>query len=471
MPRKNSVYRGNGTSRPSKLFEYRRILIRNMSKKTIDNELLSKEREDIFDEYYNLIENFKLRILKSGISKDNQPKYDFIERSLTILERNLDDLAKYELKEPHIVKLGNYSIHKMLREWSSIFRVLGMRHEFIINFSYNILISAALLSNVKYLETIDFRKYVKFLSPRRMDRIRYEKESSNKNQTINSVAIYIEDTNEKIIEYGSRGIPIDLVNSDFLADSIKKRRDSNKYRSLHFEEILDQEIEVFRNRINSRRIISEIKNERELPRDTSFEWTIEMRFVDFEDNYKSSQIGYTIWSISAALEQIDGVKITLEDCGKGSRWLKLKMEIRDFLAKEEVKQVLDKSKDAIEAKYLDTPIEEAKKIKAEREKVERETASLINSKDAEKLRELEIEKLELENRAAEVRIIQEKLKVIKGISELIADGVLQNDSKIQLIVNDMLFLEKDNEQITLGEDIEVIEEDQILMKKEKDTEF
>lgn len=444
---------------------------RSMSKQTIDNELLSKEREDIFDEYYNLIESFKMSILKAGISKEIQPNYDIIERALTILERNLDDLAKFELKEPNIVRLGNTSIQQMLKEWSEIFRGLGTRKEFVLDFSYNILIASALLSNIKKIVPLKFRKYIKYLSPRRMDRLNYEGLDNNRFRKYSSspIAVYHID-DKKGLKFSTKKIPKDLINLDILTESIKIRRNQNHYKSILFEQIIDLEIEDFRNRINSNRIISEIEKERELPRNTSFEWTLEMKFNNLNDDYSSTQIGYTIWSISAALEQIDGVQIKLEDWGIGSRWARIKLQIRDFLAKEEVKEVLDKSKNAIEAKYVDTPIEEVKKIKAEREKLEKETESLTNATDAERLRQLNIEKLELENKATEIKIMQERINVIRGISELVTDGIIQNDSKIQILVNDMLYLEKDNEGVLLGENIEIIEEDQVIKKKEKDTE-
>ena len=131
-----------------------------------------------------------------------------------------------------------------------------------------------------------------------------------------------------------------------------------------------------------------------------------------------------------------------------------------------MKQVLNKSKDAIEAQYLDKPIEEAKKIKAEREKVEKETKVIANEKDTKKIRPLEIEKLELENEATKVNIMKSKLELIQGISKLISDGIIQNDSKIQMTINDMLFLEKDNTSIKYGEDIELIEEDGIIKSPE-----
>lgn len=117
---------------------------------------------------------------------------------------------------------------------------------------------------------------------------------------------------------------------------------------------------------------------------------------------------------------------------------------------------------------MDKPIEEAKKIKAEREKVEKETKVIVDEEDAKKIRNLEIEKLQLDNEAMKVNIMKSKLELIQGISKLISDGLIQNDSNIQLIINDMLFIEKDNNSIKVGEDIELIEEDGIIKSSETD---
>jgi hypothetical protein len=447
-----------------------------MSKQFSDTELLSKEREDIFDIYYNKIESFKLELLKEGII-ENSPKYSQLEKALTILERNLDDLAEFELKQPEIVKLGNSTIHKMLQEWNEIFNTLGKRIEFISDFTYNILIASAVLSNIESLNSMKFRKYLKWLSPKREDRINYEENIKSTSLSSSLEFTYLIKKYKK--DKGSWFKAIlgenedeadetlyDNLNADILAQSIKVRRENNSFKSIYFDELQDIEIEKYRSKINSEKIISEINKAREHILNSSFEWSITLRFENEKDDYKANQIGYTIWAISEALEKIDGIYLTLEDCGKGSRWFRFKLKIKDLLGREEVKQVLNKSKDAIEAQYLDKPIEEAKKIKAEREKVEKETKVIANEKDTKKIRSLEIEKLELENEATKVNIMKSKLELIQGISKLISDGIIQNDSKIQMTINDMLFLEKDNTSIKYGEDIELIEEDGIIKSPE-----
>jgi hypothetical protein len=448
-----------------------------MSKQFYDTELISKEREDIFDIYYNKIESFKLELIKEGRTEIS-PKYSQIEKALTILERNLDDLAKFELKQPEIVKLGNSTIQKMLQEWNDIFNTLGKRIEFISDFAYNVLIASAILSNVESLNSLTFQKYLKWLSPKREDRINYENNiKSAISFNSNSHYTYLIDKFRETKGAWIKGLlegdetdetTYDNLTADILAKSIKTRRENDSFKSIYFDELLDIEIEKYRSKINSKKIVSEIIEAREHILNSSFEWSVTLKFQNDNDEYKANQIGYSIWAISEALEKIDGISITLEDSGKGSRWFRFKLKIKDLLGKEEVKQVLNKSKEAIESQYLDKPIEEAKKIKAEREKVEKETKVIANEEDTKKIRSLEIEKLELENESTKVNIMKSKLELIQGISKLIADGIIQNDSKIQLTINDMLFIEKDNDGLKYGEDIELIEEDGIIKSAETD---
>ncbi|KAB8151712.1 hypothetical protein EZY14_017570 [Kordia sp. TARA_039_SRF] len=447
-----------------------------MSKQSSDIELASKEREDIFDLYYNTIENFKLEFIKNQ-EKEDSPNYELIEKALTVLERNLDDLAKYEFKKPRIVNLGNFTVKTFLYDWKDIFNKLGRRKGFIRDFTYTILIVSSILSKIELLESIIFRKYIKGLSPSREDRIYFEENKIEIRDNLGLAKTYRSSILNKLSQiFGDKSDELNLArhkidddfNIDLVARSLKIRREENIFESIYFDKFLDIDIEEYRKKINTSKIISEIQKEREYPLDASFEWSMTLKFDNDSDEYRANQIAYSIWVISEALEKIDGVTITLEDSGIGSRWFKFKIGIKDELTKQEVKEVLNKSKEALQAHYLEKPIEEAKKIKAEREKVEKETKSIVNEEDAKKIRDLEIEKLRLENEAAKVNIMKGKLELIQGISKLISDGIVQNDSNIQLMLNDMLFLEKKNDSVNEGENIEIIEEDGIVKPPEKD---
>lgn len=46
--------------------------------------------------------------------------------------------------------------------------------------------------------------------------------------------------------------------------------------------------------------------------------------------------------------------------------------------------------------------------------------------------------------------MKSKLELINGVSQLVRDGIIQNDSDFQLMVNNMLFFEKKKTEIFTG---------------------
>lgn len=144
-------------------------------------------------------------------------------------------------------------------------------------------------------------------------------------------------------------------------------------------------MEDFRRLINNEESIAEIDKEVDYPFDTNFEWILELKFDNDKKQYSASELSFTIWAISEALEKIEGVSVSLVDCGVGSFWFKLILKIKGVVAREEVKQVLNKSKEALEANYIDKPIEETKKIAAEREQIEKTTRGITDEKDSKRL--------------------------------------------------------------------------------------
>jgi len=468
-----------------------------MSRKIIDTDLLSKEREDVFDIYFNKIEELKIELVRSGKEKKDYPNFNLIERSLAIIERNLDDLA--EEKNSGLVELGNSEIIQSLKYWFEIFEQLGDRKSFIEDFSYNLIAISAVLSKLKDTHNIDFRKYIKYLSPSRSDKEAFKKEISKSSKSVATVkvgkltsgtVVHGTSSSVRLIDFSEvekiekepeihLGDPVTVhfagqsgsysvsrssieVAKDTLASEIKKRKKDDVFPSLQYELIEVGEIEDYRAIINNSDIVEELETIRQYPEGTSYDWDLLIRVDNPDNNYQASQIGFLIWSIAEALEKIDGVKVILEDLGTGSRWFKLKTKIRDEIAKEEVKEVLDKSKEALKSQYLEKPIEEAKKLKAEREKIEKEKNIILSKSEAKETNRLQMKKLHLENEAMRVKIMKDKIELINGISQLIANGIVKNDSNIQVLINDLLYIEKTEDEIIEGEDIEIIEEDQIV---------
>lgn len=478
-----------------------------MSKKTIDLELLSKERENIFDDYYNIIEGVKLDNIKKRNDSDDSD-YDILVKSLTVLERNIDDLSLSKLlTTKQFEKICEILINS-LKEWFPIFELLVRQPNFIISFSYNLQALAILTANSGKWSILDFHKDIIFLSPSRKDRLEYEKKlvepvlyggkgftiwdinkskpKINSEQLISLVQdedLNLEQIKERIVQITTMQEAIDNLKNNYpktissgfshirqtenvllLAKQIYNNYEEGIFSVINIKEIDTIEsgdIEEYRNKINLFDIHSVLQKIRFDDRYV-YEWDIEV--LVHGETFSSSQIGYLMWSISTALESIDGVSVCLENWGNGSKFFNLKVGIKNMLAKEEVKQVLDKARRAVESEYLDKPVEEVEKIKAEKEKTIKETDILINKEQSKQLFDMEIERKQIEIEDMRLELELKKIQLLKGYSELIKDGVLINDSNFQIKINEVLYLKKEP-QLTLGENIEIIAEKEVRKDK------
>ena len=264
--------------------------------------------------------------------------------------------------------------------------------------------------------------------------------------------------------------------SPYIFEDERKRKDSRRRRrTTSIKRFKNNEIKQFALDCFK----SNIKNESNIPVEAdvnglTYEWDIEIKI----DSTDLKTISYLLWSLSEGLELIDGVCIELIDWGKGSFWVKFKLKFSDLLAKEEVKDVLEKSRKAAESYYIDKHIESAEKIKLENKKIEEELKRLIDT-DANK----EIQKLDLEGKqldllekrekiiAAQLQNQQRKIDLINSVSEMIKSGIIKVDSDIQININDLLFASLNNGFFNIGDDINDIEKNEnVLNLKDKNQE-
>lgn len=103
-----------------------------MSKQTVDILPESKKSDNIFDQYYALIERYKL-------TKENSRKYDILVKSLEIVERNLIDL--HELRPIHrseSKRLDTFA-QAVLESWFEIFIFFREDETFVDALGYSLL--------------------------------------------------------------------------------------------------------------------------------------------------------------------------------------------------------------------------------------------------------------------------------------------------------------------------------------------
>lgn len=448
--------------------------------------LLSRERENIFDDYYNSIENVKLEFIREQTPVT--PDYDTLIKSLTILERNIDDLASKGLQQKDFETL-NMSIVQVLKDWLKIFEILIKQPNFIESFSYNLLGLANIIANNQHNSLIENQKTILFFSPSRKDRQNYEKtlkvgfdletavdQFYHENWPLIDTLLEGDDLIKSRYSVGIlRSVKASIEGlmlkkgggwlspgefSPLLAQTLNDNFKNNIFR-LNFKSLRNTDqstVELYRQNLNALNIANILHS---IIHEDNYIYVWDIDVTIRGETFKADQIGFLMWTISKALQSIEGVSILLEDWGNGSKRFKLKAFIKNIFAKEEVKQILDKGRKAAEAKYLETPIEEAEKLRAEKEKVMKETSVIISSDLAKEGHELDLMKkrLEIQDKAAEIAL--KRLQAIKGLSELIKEGILSNDSDFQIMINDLLFLEKQSGKLRSGESIELIEAKEI----------
>lgn len=172
-----------------------------------------------------------------------------------------------------------------------------------------------------------------------------------------------------------------------------------------------------------------------------------------------------LWLLTSTLEQIDNVSLELKTISTGSLYARVILKMKDLLAKEEVKAVLETTKEAVtktltlgEVSYTDVKksIQETKKLSLENDKLQKEIFNIPDENEVQIERTLEIEKKILENEQIKLSNAQAKLNMIKQLSELAASGIVETDM-IRIDINDVLYILKDDTGLTeIGPDITTI---------------
>jgi hypothetical protein len=201
---------------------------------------------------------------------------------------------------------------------------------------------------------------------------------------------------------------------------------------------------------------------------------------EIETKYDAADIGFLMFSLAKAFESIDDIEVTLADWGQGSRWFKFKVNINSLTSKKDLILLLTKARQAIEAALYKKPFDEITKLEAEKDKILAEKKKVeietsIIDPEIEKLKQIvslhkeliELQKSEIEIEERKVNVRLKNLEYIEKLSDVIKNGVQQNDSNIQIIVNEVLYLEIDRLKNSIKADpIEFIDVREEIKSKE-----
>ncbi len=171
-----------------------------------------------------------------------------------------------------------------------------------------------------------------------------------------------------------------------------------------------------------------------------YEYVLDLSVHDL--NKDAQKMTSSLYKILSSISSIENVNIEFENLERGSILARLRIKMKDFVAKNEVKNFFILLRELIFGIMTGGKISALETLKktAEKDKIEMEKKLLQKKIDEEsdktnieKHRLLDIERKELENRRLEIQNNSDRLSNLKTIVELAKDGILEADlTKIDL---------------------------------------
>lgn len=415
-----------------------------MENQLVDTILDSKKGDNIFDKYHALIE-------AQVLTKRGKKRYQGLTSSLVAIENNIIDLSDNPIDLKYKVVLLNDAATQVLSNWYPLVLLFVRDLTFINALGYNFFGLSLMLKDLNESEGHIIPQYVSFFSP-----------SYDYNKILNAISdesAWIEQTNF----YSINGITNLSVNELALRKGgSKNKRNSHYSFSEDFEKINFKlihrikhsafgvnnddlthfEPSEFKTKFKSLNLWELINNyQLRLSETADVVWTI--KIISKRDKPDAVPFFDFLHKISLSLSLIsEDIEIKLEDWGNGSKWAVIKLTIKNFFSREDVKAVLRKGFESAEANYLEKPVVEVNKTKAEIEQIKKTTDAIVDGSTAKEFHDLELteKKIDIVNKAMDAELKHLELKNKKldyevRLSEMIKNGLLQNESDMEIEIN------------------------------------
>lgn len=461
-----------------------------MENKTLIPEPISK---DVYEKYYQIIERKHIEIDKNyhgDYSKILIEDLDLLGRIINAIERSVQDITSEENLKGR--KEISENVVELLNSWVLILSSWNEDEtNLIAALNYNFLPAISILKNYS---SKDFSNTIRHLSKLNsgIKDSEFVKSISSEYliSSFSSFSSSLDSKNDEMQQYlfdylmqkvkSKYGVNYDYRRIDpnnlsysmktnilKLAVNIEQHYDNDLF---DLKKIL-KELKKIENVEDLREQVSKIDFFNPLEKLYFFDddtqnviWEIKIKISNHEDKYNAAEIGYLIWSIAKALESIDDIEVELTEWGDGSKWFNMRIKIKSIASKVDLSQVLKQSLRAVEVFYTKKPLEEIDKYESEKnnldaqtEKIKKETILMHEDGDAELLNKLDIhgkildiqkKEVEIEDKKADVRL--KNAMYLKQLSELMTNGIIQNNSDIQILINDALYFNKHKNQTDYG---------------------
>ena len=219
------------------------------------------------------------------------------------------------------------------------------------------------------------------------------------------------------------------------------------------DEFVKEEFFLYVNEFKIIKFHWNIEKEEFIEIDFNYEMTIDIR-IDVKDN-DAQVLTSILFKILSSLSNIDNVKLEFEHLMNGSLIARIRAYLKDLVAKEETKAVLETTKEALiktvtagQVSHAETKKTNAEtdKIKIEQKKIEKELDSLPTDLESKIVNALELEKKALENENLRIKNAKEKIEIIEKLSNLATSGIIEADD-LKIDINEILYILKSGDSI------------------------
>lgn len=187
--------------------------------------------------------------------------------------------------------------------------------------------------------------------------------------------------------------------------------------------------------------------------DSHYEMIIDLR-ISVKDN-DAQKLSGTLFKILTSLSNVNNNKTTFEYISVGSLHSRIKVWMKDLVASEETKAIIETTKEAVTKGLTAGQVShsevkkksaETNKIKSERKLIDKEFSDKPTDFEAKMSNALDLEKKALENEKLKNEIIKERLEVIEKLSDLSAKGIIEADM-VRIDINEVLYLLKEGDKL------------------------
>jgi hypothetical protein len=215
----------------------------------------------------------------------------------------------------------------------------------------------------------------------------------------------------------------------------------------------DKEFLIYSNDFKVLTFIFDSKEYKYTLKESHYEMIVDL-MISNKDN-DAQKLTQSLYQIITSLSNVNNNKTEFEYISKGSLYTRIKVWMKDLVAKEETKAIIETTKEVVTKTLTAGQVSHAEtknttadtnKIKAEQKLLEKELSDKPTDFEAQMSNALDLERKALENEKLKNEIFKERLSVIEKLSDLSAKGIIEADM-VRISINEVLYLLKSGDQL------------------------